>query len=196
LTAILGIIFVFISYLFFMPIKFRIKIRLDKKVSAVSEVRIFPFEHKFIRDKLEKVEKPPKAGKKLGVRKPKKKLNLSRLGVNDIAILKKVISESLKFAGRVIEAPHYSLKADIAGGACEPDLTGEIYGAYQAIRFALPESISISYRPNFAAEKFSGTVELGLAIRAIKLLTETLILIFRLPIIKLIKLYRKLRKGG
>lgn len=196
LTVVLGIIFLFLVYLLFMPIRFRLDVSFDKKVTATPAVAIYPFEHRFIRRKAKKPEKPPKPPKEEKPKPEKKKLDFSQLGVADAPILAKVISEALNFVGRIIKAPHYSLKADFAGGASEPDLTGEIYGAYLALRFALPESVLVRYRPDFTAERISGTVELGLAVRIIKLIKETLVFIFRLPIIKLIKLYRKLRKGG
>jgi hypothetical protein len=198
LTVISGIILFLLIYLLFMPIRFHLNVNFDKKVTATPALAIFPFEHKFIRKKGKKPGKPPGPAKamKPKAEKAKKKLNLSRLGGADLPIVAKLISEVLNFAGRIIRAPQCSLKADLAGGTPEPDLTGEIYGAYQAIRFALPQSVSLSYRPDFTVEKFTGTVELGLAVRIIKLIKETLVLFFRLPIIKLIKIYRKLRKGG
>lgn len=201
LITLLGIIFLALTYLLFVPITLRIDILIDKKVSAISEINVFPFKYKFIRKKKaeelfaepesEKVEKAEKKEKKA-----KKGLSLSALNRSDIVIIFELVTEALKYLGRLVKAPHYFLRAEIAGGAAEPDLTGEIYGAYEAIRFILPQSVTFSYRPDFLADKFNGKVEIGLMVRIIKLLKETLVFIFRLPIIKLIKLYRKLKRGG
>jgi hypothetical protein len=199
---IFSVVFAITAYLLFVPITIRVIVLIDQKISAVSAIKIFPFEYKFVSGKLKKqrklkVPKPPKVDQELpeeiGERQ-KSKIRL--LGRSDLPVIFRVITETFKFAGRLIRTPRFFLKAEIAGGASEPDITGELYGAYHAIRPVLPKAISISYNPNFTAEQFTGTVEMGLVIRIFGFLKETLVFIFRLPIIRLIKLYRKLKKGA
>lgn len=197
-------VFFVLAYLLFVPINVRLEINIGEKTSAISRVRIFPFEHEFVSGKAKKVKKKEKLETKKAISEAKKppekvtgnKFKLSQLNRTDIGIMLKVITEALRFLGGVISAPHYFLRATIAGGASEPDITGELFGAYHAIRPVLPEAISISYNPDFAAERFSGRIEAGFVIRIFSLINETLIFIIRLPIIKLIRLYRKLRKEG
>jgi hypothetical protein len=202
LWIIVSVIIALTAYLLFIPITIRLNLLIDQKISVVSAVKIYPFEYKFISGKHKKSKKPKvSVPKKLEIElseKPteKQKSKLSLLGMSDLALIFGVIAETFKFAGRVIKTPNYFFNAEIAGGASEPDITGELYGAYHAIRPVLPDAISINYSPDFAAEKFTGTVEMGLVIRIIGLLRETLIFIFRLPIIRLFKLYRKLKKGA
>jgi hypothetical protein len=205
ISIILAVIFILFAYLLFMPITLRLNILIDEKVSTVSAVKMFPFERKFVlgqpkkEKKVEKPEKIEKVAAKVGEiseKKPKKKFKFSKLSRTDLAIIFDLLGETLKLIGRLLKAPHYFLRADIAGGAPEPDITGELYGAYHAIRPILPSSIMIVYNPDFAAEKFKGTVEMGLVIRIFRLIWETLVFIIRLPIIRLIKLYRKLKKGA
>jgi hypothetical protein len=199
---ILSIIVVLTFYLLFVPITIRVNVLFDQKISAVSAIKIFPFEYKFESGKIKKprktkTPKSPKVIQELPEEIEKKtKSNFSLLGRSDLPVIFKLISETLKFAGRLIRTPRCFLKAEIVGGASEPDITGELYGAYHAIRPILPQAILINYNPDFAAEKFTGKVEIGLVIRIIGFLKETLIFILRLPIIRLIKLYRKLKKGA
>jgi len=204
-SILLAIIFVLGAYLLFMPITLRLNIIIDEKISTVSAVKIFPFERKFVlgipkKEKkvkeAEKIEKAVIKAVKIPEEKPKKRFKLSDFSRSDLAVIFDLFGGTLKLTGRLLSAPHYFLKANITGGAAEPDITGELYGAYHAIRPALPSSISIVYNPDFAAEKFKGTVEMGLVIRIFRLIWETLVFIIRLPIIKLIKLYRKLKKGA
>jgi hypothetical protein len=199
---IIGLIATLSAYVLFVPITLRLNIIIDKKVSAVSAVRAFPFERKFVSGKPERKAKKSKpknqeTKEKLAEEpeeKAEKKFKLSHLSRKDILTVIDLIGEAFRFIGHIVKAPHYYLRAEIAGGATTPDVTGELYGAYQAIKPVLPGSISIIFNPDFNAERFSGTVEAGFVIRIFRLLWETLILILRLPIIKLIKLYRKLRK--
>ena len=204
-SILLAVIFILFAYLLFMPITLRLNILIDEKVSANSVVEIFPFEHKFALGKSpkEKKAKKPEKIKKATVKtgempeeKPKRKFKLSDFGLSDLAVIFDLLSEALKLIGRLLNAPNYFLRANITGGATEPDVTGELYGAYHAIRPVLPSSISIIYNPDFASEKFTGTVEVGLVIRIFRLIWETLVFIIRLPIIRLIRLYRKLKKGA
>jgi hypothetical protein len=201
----IAVIFALFIYILFMPITLRLNIMIDEKISIFSAVKIFPLEHRFVtgKPKKEKRTKEPKTTEnvlaiaaEIPKTMPEKKFKLSRLTRTDLAVIFGVFAEALKLIGRLCKAPQYYLKANIAGGAEYPDVTGELYGAYHAIRPVLPNSISIVYNPDFAAEKFSGTVEVGLVIRIFRLIWETLFFIFRLPIIRLIKLYRKLKKGA
>ncbi len=196
LTFIFWALVLIMAYLLFTPISIRLDIKIDESVAAVPELRIFPFKYR-IRVKPSGEEHiEPEKEKRIGKAKEKGRLDFSRLNRADMTIIFKTLVEILRFFGRTIKAPQYFLKAEIAGGASEPDITGELYGAYQALRFALPGAVSVSYSPDFTAEKFSGRVEIGLAFRISRILRETLVFIFRLPVIKLIKLYRKLRIGG
>ena len=196
LTLMFWVFILILTYLLFTPISIRLEIKFGDGVDAIPELRIFPFRYKI------RVEQPTKEPVKVEKEKPEKKvrergrLEFSKLNRGDMTILFRTLVETLKFFGRTIRAPQYFLRAEIAGGASEPDITGELYGAYQALKFALPGAVSVSYRPDFTAEKFSGRVEVGLAFRLARLSKETLVFIFRLPILKLIKLYRKLRTGG
>ena len=194
---IIGIIALLLSaYILFMPVKLRASIIIDESVSAVSSLTIFPFRYT-IHPKPQKT--PGRATKKKREKKDgvikKKPLDISLLNASDGPTIFKIAKEALRLMGRLIQAPDYFLVANITGGAAEPDITGQLYGAYHAIRPNLPAGIQINYVPDFTAERFKGDISVGLAVRIFGILRETIAFIFRLPILRLIKLYRKLKKG-
>ncbi len=195
-TLIFWALIIILSYLLFTPVSIRLAIKFDESVAAVPELRIFPFKYKIRKTPSGEEPEEPTKEKRVKTAKVKGGLDFSRLNRADMSIIFKLLMEILRYLGRSVKAPKYFLKAEIAGGAAEPDVTGELYGAYQALRYVLPSAVSVSYSPDFTAEKFSGRVEVGLAFRLSRILRETLVFVFRLPIIKLIRLYRKLRIGG
>jgi hypothetical protein len=195
LTIILTIVILLFAYILLVPITINFDLRIAEKVSAESAIKAFPFRYRFSGGKLKKKARKPillKTPIKKPSQKMKRKRDFSKLNTLDIALILETAGEAFRFVGRLIKAPEYYVKAELSGGVAAPDTTGEIYGAYQALRPILPSSITVSYNPDFTAEKFRGTVRCGLATRIITILKEILLFIFRLPIIKLIKLYRKL----
>jgi len=196
MLIVLGLVLLSLIYVLFAPITVYCDIVLAEKVSLVSALKIFPFKFgiypgrsakKTIRRRKTKIG----ARAQSGIRK---KPDLSKLGKSDIDMLLNILGKGLRFSGRIIKAPDYYLNAALAGGAAEPDITGQLYGAYHAIKPGLPRSIRLSYTPDFMSEKFQGSISCGLAVRLIVLLKEISIFLVRLPIIRLIKLYRRIMK--
>jgi len=194
---ILAILLFLAAYLLLTPLRIGVDLLFGERFSANSTVRIFPFRRSFALEKAireRRLKKPQKKRKEeeLEARKKKRKFDFSKLNSADRRLLWDTSGEALRFLGRVIKAPEYFVTADIAGGVAEPDMTGQIYGAYKAFNAVMPRAISVSYKPDFLAERFAGTVKAGLGVRIITIMKETVILLFRLRIVKLIKLYRKL----
>jgi hypothetical protein len=195
LEIILTVLILILAYILLVPITINLNLRIAEKVSAESAIKAFPFRYRFSAEEYEKKAKKPKQVKTTAEKlskKEKRKQDFSKINLRDITLLLETAAEAFRFAGRLLKAPEYYVKAELSGGAAAPDITGEIYGAYQALKPILPRSIAVSYNPDFTAEKFSGTVRCGLVIRIITIVKEFLLFIFRLPIIRLIKLYRKL----
>jgi len=196
--------FLILTYILFIPVKVYVNLRIDEKVSAISGIKAFPFELHFISGKSEaKQAKPEEAGKiepssLKTPEKKEKKIQLSKLTTVDIGVLLGVVSEFFKFLGRLFKAPdRYFIQAEISGGLSEPNATGELYGAYHVVKAILPGSVMVDYQPDFLSEKIKGTVNFGFVIRLFNVLKEIAVLIFRLPVVRLIKLYRKIKvKNG
>jgi hypothetical protein len=201
LLVILGVLLAALSYVLFVPVTVHFNVLLEEKVMAYSSVKAFPFKRQLYPrpPKPEKAQKakPPKEEKpeeESQVEK-KKKFDFSVLNRSDIGMLLGVTSEAIKLLGRLLKAPDYYLVANLAGGTEQPDITGQLYGAYHAIRPTLPAAIKINYVPDFLGGRIAGNISGGLVVTVFGLIKEIVIFIFRLPIIRLIKLYRKLKKG-
>lgn len=188
-----ALILLAVTYLLFTPLRIQIDFRFGEKFSAGSTIAMFPFRYRIAMGKGEK----PKRAKKETAEKPavaRKRFDYSRIDANDRKLLFKILGETFKFLGRLIKAPDsYFVRADLSGGAAEPDTTGMLFGAYQAVTPILPRSVTVAYNPDFLAERLEGTVECGLAVRIITVLMEMARFVFRLPKVKLYKLYRKLK---
>jgi hypothetical protein len=198
-AIIIGAILLFMLYILFSPLCFSFDLAIDEKLSATSWLRLYPFSYRLYPAKARLESRRPRPEKKQPARKrlsrTGKNLNLSKLRGSDLALLLAVIRNVFGLLTRLFKAPErYFLEVDIAGGAPEPDITGELFGAYHAIRPNLPESIKIKYVPDFMSERIRGRISCGFAVRPFILLREGLIFIFHLPIIRLIKLYRRIKK--
>jgi uncharacterized membrane protein (DUF485 family) len=200
LLIILIIIILASIYLLFMPITVNVNIQIDNEITIIWGINVFPFEHRFSpgepripREKKPKIEKP-RPPKPEGQKPKFEALKFSR---DDMRTILRVISNVVRLAGRLLKAPdQYYLHAALAGGLSAPDLTGEFFGAVQSVGPILPRAITISYKPDFFAEKINGKVSCGIVFRIFRIILEIIYFIFRLPLIKLFKLYRKYKKGG
>lgn len=203
LLILMALVILLFSYLLFMPISISLDIYRYEQTSAVSAIGMFPFKLTVLPRK----KKPPKAEKKKPrPAKPKPKpakaggkfqFEIARVSAEDLDTLFDVLGVSLRFLGRLLKTPERgSVRVYLLGGAPQPDLTGQLYGAVQAIAPVLPQSVSILYYPDFVAGKFTGNFSLRMAVRIFTIVKETMIFVFELPILRIIRLYRKYRKGG
>lgn len=189
LLIILIVIFLAGAYLLLVPITVYVNIQIDNETTTITGIKVFPFEHRFSPGK-------PKAPSEKKPKRPKAKFDISKFSREDISTLLSVMSNVRRFIGRLIKAPdQYYLHAALAGGLSAPDITGEFFGAVQSVRPILPRAITISYNPDFLAEKINGKVNCGIVFRFFRILLEFIYFIFKLPLIKLFKLYRKYKKG-
>ncbi|OGC96119.1 MAG: hypothetical protein A2W25_12490 [candidate division Zixibacteria bacterium RBG_16_53_22] len=199
LLIILGVLLLLSFYLLFIPVTIQLTVLINEKITASSSVRAFPFKRLLYprTPKPGKTPKPPKKKKEKSEEESqlgrKKRFDFSVLNRSDIGMLLGMAGEVLKLLGRLLKSPDYFLVADLAGGTEEPDITGQLYGAYHAIRPNLPTAIRISYAPDYLAGRINGNISCGLVVTVIGLVKELVIIIYRLPKIRLFKLYRKLK---
>ncbi|MCJ7687479.1 MAG: hypothetical protein MUO68_24660, partial [Desulfobacteraceae bacterium] len=84
----------------------------------------------------------------------------------------------------------------LSGGLTEPHITGWFYGGVCAIQPMLGKSIRLFYSPDFTKESLNGKVRGRLAVRLYSIIKEVSIFIWRLPKLRLLRIYFKSRKGG
>jgi len=89
------------------------------------------------------------------------------------------------------------LEADVQAGFYEPDLTGQLFGYYQAALAAAPSVVGrVHYTPDWTGASFAGQARVAVALPLYRLLYRTLILICQLPLRRLIKLAIGKKRGG
>ncbi|MCP4684479.1 MAG: hypothetical protein GY867_03425 [bacterium] len=80
-------------------------------------------------------------------------------------------------------------EGEIEGGFDSPDLTGQAYGFYSAAMGAAPALAGrFRYVPDWTGASFSGAARLTVALPMYRLAARTTVLIWRLPIRKIVKL--------
>ena len=89
------------------------------------------------------------------------------------------------------------LEADVEAGFYEPDLTGQLFGYYQAALAAAPSVVGrVRFTPDWIGASFAGQARVAVALPLYRLLYRTLILIGQLPLRRLIKLAIGKKRGG
>jgi len=80
-------------------------------------------------------------------------------------------------------------EGDIEAGFDSPDLTGQVFGLYNAALGAIPALAGrFRYVPVWTGASFSGAVRLTVSLPMFRLVLQTLVLAWRLPVIKIVKL--------
>ena len=192
------IFFLTLGYILFSPITIYFALHFDDGFSGFARVRLFPFAYKFFKE----TKRKPLRTK--GVEAKLKKFRTDRnvaevfhIALDELEIIQKVINNLVKLFRGILKSPdQYYLKISMAGGLGPPDLTGQLYGTILSVRPVLSRSVSLDYRPDYLADNLSGEVVAGAIVRAYRLLSEMIIFAWRLPKIKIIRIYHRLKKGG
>jgi len=79
-------------------------------------------------------------------------------------------------------------RGQITAGFESPDLTGQLFGYYQAVAAVAPKVRYIEYTPVWHQRYFSGSVRFAVGLPVYRLVGETLLLFWRLPITRIVKL--------
>ncbi|MFH1373449.1 MAG: hypothetical protein ABII79_06630 [bacterium] len=88
------------------------------------------------------------------------------------------------------------LEGQIEGGFESPDLTGRVFGYYQAALAVAPGVVGrVRFIPDWTGASFGGTARVAVALPLYKLLARTAVLIYRLPLRELIRLAIGKKKG-
>lgn len=190
-----------LSYLLFTPVILEISYDITGRKLGPGNIRFYPFSYKLkFEKKVDKAEAKKvvakKARKKAAKKSKRPKINFIALVRDEIDLGKTVINAAFRLLKGLIAAPEYRLFISLSGGLPEPHLTGYLCGGIKAIGPVLGESIALSYAPDFNSEKLGGEVTGRAALRISMIIKELLIFAARLPKLRLLKVYFKIRKGG
>lgn len=89
------------------------------------------------------------------------------------------------------------LEAEIEAGFEAVDLTGQVFGYYQAALAAAPGVMGrVRYTPDWTGASFDGKARVAVALPLYRLVMCTLTLIYQLPLRRLVKLAIGKKRGG
>jgi len=198
IITISGMILAGLLYLLFIPVYFQIEYNIEKRSFETGSIKMYPFTYRFGRK--------PKRSKTLfrhGVQKGKKEkkktaatIRFFRLLQNELGTWRHVGLNAVSFIRRIIVSSDCRFNISLFGGFTEPHLTGYLYGSFCAIQPALHKSIDVCYQPDFEGESFGGEVRGSLTVHIYSILRETLIFLWGLPKMKLLKTYFKLKRNN
>ena len=202
--VLLLIFFLTLGYILFSPIAIYFALNFDDGFSGFAGVRLFPFAHKFLKETKRKPVRTKgikiqlkKLGTEQGRKTFRKVVEVFHISLDEWEILPKITINLLRLFRGILKSPdQYYLKISMAGGLGPPDLTGQLYGTVLSVRPVLGRSVSLDYRPDYLADNLSGEVVAGATVRAYRLLSEMIIFAWRLPKIRMIRIYHRLKKGG
>lgn len=87
--------------------------------------------------------------------------------------------------------------AEIRAGFESPDMTGQTFGYYHALIGAIPSlAPRLQFYPDWMGQSFSGSARLSIAIPMYALFGRTLVFLYRLPLLKIMRMARNQRKGA
>jgi len=193
-----GIILAGLIYLLCVPVYFEIGYNIDQKELESCSFKLYPFSYR-IKPKIgpdNGSAKQSDQGKQKTKRKKKIRISYVQLIRDELGTLRQVASNSVKFIQRIVISPDYYLNVSLTGGFTEPHITGWFYGSVCAIQPMLGKSIRLFYAPDFTKDSLNGKVRGRLAVRLYSIIGEVLIFLWRLPKLRLLRIYFKSRKGG
>jgi hypothetical protein len=201
LAIIIGTILAVIAYLLFVPIFVETAIPIGGDGKSHTVIILFPFKFRLkSKSKKEKLKPDKEALAKKRLKKkqrPKSKISFFDLFPDEYPTIKRVIIEAVRLVKGIVKAPDsYYLQINLAGGLSEPDHTGYLYGVICSIKPLLSEAVKLDFRPDFQSESLTGEVKGRVIVRIGSVVKELLLFLWRLPKLKIIKIYLKTRKGG
>jgi hypothetical protein len=189
------ILVIFFLYALFTPITIEASNVPAGEKKTVIRIKIFPFG--FVvpnsRTKIGKRKRGIKSARKSG--KTVKKSGLLSYIFFNLELTRHIAVELIHFCNSLIRCPHkYYLQLSLSGGLKEPHLTGQLYGIICAASPILPESIRISYDPDFIDDSIRANYRIGLKFYLAAVFFELFRILFRLPLIKIIGMIWEYRK--
>ena len=185
------------------PVSVCVALNFDRRPTVTIGMRFLIFKHHFpIKKKKKKARTEGKNDRPEKSRRAKKRHSPDMSPIRLLPILsgeRDTLQQSLAALGLlarrlVLSTDRYYLDMNLSGGMWSPDLTGQLFGLVQACRSIPSNSLSLSFHPDFSEDRLHGTIAAGTVFRIYRIINQLLIFIWRLPIKKLLKLYRNYRK--
>lgn len=165
-------------------------------VARVGRIKLFGVAVKTIsgvEKKEAEPEKKPDREKKPKKKKPGRKRSMGQL----LGVVPGVLSAVGNYMWSLVKSIKVEeLHGEIVAGFDSPDATGQAFGYYQAALAMAPSVVGrVQFRPDWTGQSFGGSARVALAIPLYRIILRTIVLIFKLPLRKLIKLAIGKKKG-
>ena len=172
------IFILFFSYVLIVPVI--ISFSLNSSLSSDLRIKIFPFDFR--------IEKGGKKSKR-------RKIDFVALLFNEFKVVKHILYFCSRFAKSLMRYEYHYVNVSLRGGFGSPDITGIVSGAIQTVQPALGEKITIVYYPDMMAQSINLNLNAQTKVRIYSILLQALPLIFRLPMLRIIRILVKITKG-
>ena len=193
-----GMILAVLIYLLCVPVYFEIGYDIEQRELESCSFKLYPFSYR-IKPKIVPDKRSARQSDQEEQKAKKKKrfrVNYVQLLRDELGTLRQVALNSAKFIRGIVISPDYYFNVNLTGGFTEPHITGWFYGGVCGIQPMLGKSIRLFYTPDFTKESLNGKITGRLAVRLYSIIREVLIFVWRLPKLRLLRIYLKSRKGG
>jgi hypothetical protein len=196
-----GLITAGLLYILFVPVHIEMRFSIERRSLDRTFIRFFPFRYNIKTrggpKKIEEISEEIEKSEKGKFRPPEFLVNLIRVLMEETRTIYRVIFVTFKLLKGVLRSPSYGvIRVSLNGGLGEPELTGWFYGSLCMAKPIIGKTIAVHYNPDYLADGIGGEITGSAMIRLINIIKELLLFIVRLPKLKLIKAYWRIRKGG
>jgi hypothetical protein len=198
IIATTGVISACVIYLLCVPVYFEIGYDIEQREFENFSLQLYPFSYR-----IRPESRRDKRSDRQSDQEEQKKRKIKKIGIrfvqlikDDLRTLRQVAFSSAKFIRGIVISPDYDLNISLTGGFAEPHITGWFYGGVCGIQPMLDKSIRLFYAPDFTKESLNGKVRGRLAVRLYSIIREVVIFLWKLPKLRLLRIYLKSRKGG
>jgi hypothetical protein len=173
-------------YIFIVPVILSLKV--DCTFSPELTIRFYPFTFRV-------TKKARMSSKKQNKTDIQKKIDFERLLVAEYRTAIFIVTNLAKFIKALFKSKHHYLKISLRVGFGTLDVTGFVSGIIEAIRPAFGNRVTIVYYPDMVSGVLNCNLHTQAVVRMHSVLAETLFLLSRLPLIKIVKIIIRIIKG-
>jgi hypothetical protein len=178
LIILITVLIFVVSYVLIVPVV--ISFRLDSSLSGILRIKIYPINLRIEKNRyMEKL----------------KKIDFIFLLSNEYIAVKQVIYFCFRFAKVILASKHHYISISLQGGFGSPDITGIVLGAIETVKRAFGKNTTIVYYPDMISQSINVKLNAQSKIRIYRLLAETLPLMFSLPVLKIVRIFKNIIKG-
>jgi hypothetical protein len=180
------IILLLLIYIFIVPVI--LSLTVDCTFSSELKIKFYPFTFRVAKTARISSNKKNKTD-------IQKKIDFKRLlsaEYQTASLLAIVIG---KFIKALFKSKHHYLKISLRGGFGTPDVTGLMFGLIESIRPAFGSRITIACYPDMESGILNCKLRTQAVVRMHSVLSETPVLISRLPLVKIVKITIRVIKG-